>query len=100
MDRELRVFVRGEHQVDAARFEVPTSFFEMTAGDVRASMASAAQKNMLMTKTMREAAKPKYKVCAGGLNGSEKVSLPVELSWLVDEAGAPMAIAMRQAVSA
>ena len=61
-DRELRVFVRGEGggQVDAARFQVPDDCFEIRAEDVRAQMAAAAQKNMMMTKTMREATKPKY----------------------------------------
>jgi len=41
---------------------VPEHFFEVTAGDVRSAAASAAKNNMMMTKTMREAAKPKYKV--------------------------------------
>jgi hypothetical protein len=35
------------YQVDAARFEVPDSFFEVTAGDVRVAMAAAKKNDMV-----------------------------------------------------
>ena len=52
--RPLGTFVSGVRgfellvcQVDAARFEVPDSFFEVTAGDVRVAMAAAKKNDMV-----------------------------------------------------
>jgi hypothetical protein len=57
-DRETAVFTRVDGGLDPSKIHVPDSFFEFTSQDLK---ASTSMSGVHLTRTMKEAMKPKFK---------------------------------------